>query len=130
MEKKDIYLGIDSIKGISSITLGKIIDEVGTVEDIINLKEKDIYNLKNISLNIKENLVKYISHFNLNEIKEKLYKNSIEYICIEDEEYPNKLRNIYNPPLILFYDNLYSYQNKYFQVLQKYFFLAPYLNLL
>lgn len=61
MEKKDIYLGIDSIKGISSITLGKIIDEVGTVEDIINLKEKDIYNLKNISLNIKENLVKYIS---------------------------------------------------------------------
>ena len=48
MEKKDIYLGIDSIKGISSITLGKIIDEVGTVEDIINLKEKDIYNLKNI----------------------------------------------------------------------------------
>ena len=103
MEKKDIYLGIDSIKGISSITLGKIIDEVGTVEDIINLKEKDIYNLKNISLNIKENLVKYISHFNLNEIKEKLYKNSIEYICIEDEEYPNKLRNIYNPPLILFY---------------------------
>ena len=57
MEKKDIYLGIDSIKGISSITLGKIIDEVGTVEDIINLKEKDIYNLKNISLNIKENLV-------------------------------------------------------------------------
>ena len=58
MEKKDIYLGIDSIKGISSITLGKIIDEVGTVEDIINLKEKDIYNLKNISLNIKENLVK------------------------------------------------------------------------
>ena len=103
MEKKDIYLGIDSIKGISSITLGKIIDEVGTVEDIINLKEKDIYNLKNISLNIKENLVKYISHFNLNEIKEKLYKNSIEYICIEDEEYPNKLRNIYNPPLVLFY---------------------------
>ncbi len=57
MEKKDIYLGIDSIKGISSITLGKIIDEVGTVEDIINLKEKDIYNLKNISLNIKENFI-------------------------------------------------------------------------
>ena len=74
MEKKDIYLEIDSIKGISSITLGKIIDEVGTVEDIINLKEKDIYNLKNISLNIKENLVKYISRFNLDEIKETLYK--------------------------------------------------------
>lgn len=103
MDKKDIYLYIKSIKGISSITIGKIIEEVGSVEEIINLKEKDIYNLKNISLNIKENLVKYISHFNLDEIKEELYKNSIQYICIEDEEYPAKLRNIYNPPSLLFY---------------------------
>ena len=103
MDKKDIYLYIKSIKGISSITLGKIIEEVGSVEEIINLNEKDIYNLKNISLNIKENLVKYISRFNLDEIKEKLYKSSIKYICIEDKEYPDKLRNIYNPPLLLFY---------------------------
>ena len=103
MDKKDIYLCIKSIKGISTITLGKIIEEVGCVEEIINLSEKDIYNLKNISLNIKENLVKYISHFNLYEVKEKLYKNSIQYICIEDKEYPDKLRNIYSPPLLLFY---------------------------
>ncbi|WP_312287190.1 DNA-processing protein DprA, partial [Terrisporobacter sp.] len=103
MNKKDIYLCIESIKGLSTITLRKIIKEVGSVEEIISLSEKDIYNLKNISLNIKENLVKYISRFNLDEIKEKLYKNSIQYICIEDDEYPEKLRNIYSPPLLLFY---------------------------
>lgn len=103
MDKKDIYLYIKSIKGISSITLGKIIDEVGSIEEIVKLNEKDIYNLKNISLNIKENLVKYISRFNLDEIKETLYKESIQYICIEDEEYPKNLKNIYNPPLLLFY---------------------------
>lgn len=103
MNKKDIYLCIKSIKGISSITLDKIIEEVGSLEEIINLSKKDIYNLKNISLNIKENLVKYISHFNLDDIKEKLYENSIQYICIEDKEYPGKLRNIYNPPILLFY---------------------------
>lgn len=103
MNKKDIYLCIKSIKGISSITLDKIIEEVGSVEEIIKLSKKDIYNLKNISLNIKENLVKYIGHFNLDDIKEKLYENSIQYICIEDKEYPGKLRNIYNPPILLFY---------------------------
>ncbi|WP_343343311.1 DNA-processing protein DprA [Terrisporobacter petrolearius] len=103
MNKREIYLCIESIKGLSTITLRKIIKEVGSVEAIISLSEKDIYNLKNISLNIKENLVKYISRFNLDEIKEKLYKNSIQYICIEDDEYPEKLRNIYSPPLLLFY---------------------------
>ena len=103
MEIKDIYLYIKSIKGISSITLGKIINEVGNIEEIVNLNEKDIYNLKNISLNIKENLVQYMSCFDLEETKEKLHINSINYICIEDKEYPDKLRNIHNPPLLLFY---------------------------
>ena len=37
MDKKDIYLYIKSIKGISSITLGKIIDEVGSIEEIVKL---------------------------------------------------------------------------------------------
>ena len=104
MDKKDIYLYIKSIKGISSITLGKIIDEVGSVEEIVKLNEKDIYNLKNISLNIKENLVKYISRFNLDEIKETLYKEIYSvYLHKKDEEYPKNLKNIYNPPLLLFY---------------------------
>ncbi|WP_455538214.1 DNA-processing protein DprA [Terrisporobacter sp.] len=103
MDKKDIYLYVKSIKGISSITLGKIIEEVGSIEEILKLNEKDIYNLKNISLNIKENLVKYIRCLNLDEIKEELDNNSIRYICIEDEEYPKNLKNIYNPPLLLFY---------------------------
>lgn len=103
MKKRDVYLWLKSINGITTKTIGKIIEEVGDIENIIDFSEKDIYNLKNINLNIKENIVKYKSHFNLDQIIEKLYENSIEYICIEDAEYPNKLRNIYNPPLLLFY---------------------------
>ncbi|MEG0050722.1 MAG: DNA-processing protein DprA [Terrisporobacter sp.] len=103
MDKKDAYLWLKSINGITTKTIGKIIEEVGNIENIIDLNEKDIYNLKSINLNIKENIVKYRSCLNLDKIKEKLYENAIEYICIEDNEYPDKLRHIYNPPLLLFF---------------------------
>ena len=103
MDKRDAYLWLKSINGITTKTIGKIIEEVGNIESVIDLNEKEIYNLKNINLNMKENIVKYKSHFYLSEIKERLYENSIEYICIEDEEYPEKLKNIYNPPLLLFF---------------------------
>ena len=103
MDKKDVYLWLKSINGITAKTIGNILEEIGNIENILDLSEKDIYNLKNINLNIKENIVKYKSHFNLYELKEILYKNSIEYICIEDDKYPEKLKNIYNPPLLLFY---------------------------
>lgn len=103
MEKRDAYLWLKSINGITNKTIGKIIKELGSIENILDLEEKDIYNLKNINLNVKENIVKYKGHLKVEDIKDKLYANSIEYICIEDEEYPDKLRNIYNPPLLLFY---------------------------
>ena len=36
-------------------------------------------------------------------LRKNYIKNSIQYICIEDKEYPDKLKNIYSPPLLLFY---------------------------
>lgn len=36
-------------------------------------------------------------------IKESLEKNSIKICCIKDREYPSRLREIYDPPYILYY---------------------------
>lgn len=116
MDKRDAYLLLKSISGITTKTIGKIIEEVGNIDKFMDLSEKEIYNLKNINLNMKENIVKYKSHFYLNEIKEKIYKDSINYICIEDEEYPEKLRNIYNPPLLLFFKGDLSIINNHLNI--------------
>ena len=69
MDKKDIYLYIKSIKGISSITLGKIIDEVGSIEEIVKLNEKDIYNLKNIKLIYYDLAILYKVLYEINKIE-------------------------------------------------------------
>lgn len=103
MERKDAYLWLKSISGISTKTIEKLQNEVGNIEDLMNLSDKEIYSLKNINLNIKENIVKYKSNSYLDELREILYKNDVKYFCIDDEEYPNDLKNIYNAPILLFY---------------------------
>lgn len=103
MDKKDIYLWLKSISGITKKNLEIIENSVDNICDLINLSDQEIYDLQNINLNIKENIVKYKSHSYLNSIKEALYKKSIKYICIDDKEYPKKLKEIYNPPKLLFY---------------------------
>lgn len=103
MEKRDAYLWLKNISGISSKTIEKIENVVENIEDLIEYTDKEIYNLGNINLNIKENIVKYKSHSYLDNIKETLHKKSIKYICIDDTDYPNNLKQIYNAPKLLYY---------------------------
>ena len=103
MKKDDIYLLLWSINGVGSKTIDKIEEHFGNIEYFLDVSEKDIYNIKNINSNTKKNIVKYKSCQYLEEIKEKLTKNNIGYVTIDSNKYPNKLKNIHNPPYVLFY---------------------------
>ena len=80
----------------------ELLKEYKTPEKIWNLSKKELE--KNNFLNneqketilnkqIKENIHKYIDY---------MEKNGIELITINDEEYPHKLKNIYDPPVVLY----------------------------
>lgn len=103
MEIKDAYLWLRTIDGVTDNVVDIIEDNGINIEELFDLSDKEIRNLKNINSNIKENIVKYKSIVNLENTKNELHKNSIEYICIKDDDYPNNLKHIYNPPKILFY---------------------------
>ncbi|EPZ60036.1 SMF family DNA processing domain protein [[Clostridium] sordellii ATCC 9714] len=114
MDKKDIYLWLLSIGGIGNKTIEKIEDNIENIEDLIDYDDKDILKLKNLNLNIKENIVKYKSHSYIDEIKNKLYKYDVGYISKVDKLYPDKLKHIYNSPSILFYKgNINQLKNLY-----------------
>lgn len=112
MEKKDAYLWLNSINGVTNKTIDKIKDNNLNIEELIYFSDKEIYNLKNINLNIKENIVKYKSISYLDEIKEKNIKENINYICIEENDYPNNLKYVYDAPNILFYKGNINIINK------------------
>ncbi|MEG2789346.1 MAG: DNA-processing protein DprA [Romboutsia sp.] len=73
------------------------------IEDLMYISDKEVYDLKNINTNIKENIVKYRSLSYLDKIKENLHIKSIKYICSDDKNYPINLKHIYDAPKILFY---------------------------
>ncbi|HSQ90287.1 DNA-processing protein DprA [Romboutsia sp.] len=112
MEKRDAYLWLNSINGISNKTIDIIKNNIINIEELIKLSDREIHSLKNINSNIKENIVKYKSLAYLDSIKEKLNKEKINYICIEEKGYPNNLKYIHDAPNILFYKGDISIVNK------------------
>lgn len=112
MEKKEIYLWLNSINGINKKTMEILKEEIGEIEGLMQLTDKEIFKLKSLNLNLLENIVKYKSHLYIDKLKEDLYKYKIEYVCIEDDNYPKKLKEIYDAPLVLFYVGDISFLNE------------------
>lgn len=112
MEKRDVYLWLYGIVGCSNLTIDKIESQVGNIKDIFDFSEKTIYNLERVSDKIKQNIIKYKNKFSIDDYKELLYERKVKYSIIGDDDYPSKLKNIYDAPKVLFYKGDISRLNK------------------
>ena len=85
MTKLAYWIWLSRLEGISRRTLFELLEKYKTPENLWNL---GLGNPK-----CKQNLDKYIEYMN---------KNNIGIITIYDKEYPDKLKNIYDPPVSLY----------------------------
>ncbi|MFI3209799.1 MAG: DNA-processing protein DprA [Peptostreptococcaceae bacterium] len=98
----EAYLLLISIPNVCSSDIYKL-EKFIDLRHILDIKNEYILNIKNINTNIKENIVQYKSKSYLGEVKENLIKNKVSYVSINDDLYPKNLKNIYEPPKILFF---------------------------
>lgn len=81
----------------------KLLEILETPEKIYKLTEKDLNEIKSIDLEIYYEINKNKDTILNARMKEYMNKNGIKYITIYDDFYPDKLKNIYDPPVMLFY---------------------------
>ncbi len=102
MEDIKYWIWFSKLENISPKILNKLLDKYKTPqnlwqkyeEELITdgIKEKHIKEILN--KNYKQNLDKYVEY---------MVKNNIGIIKITDEDYPYKLKSIFDPPVVLYY---------------------------
>lgn len=98
MNKKEYWYWLLNIKNIGLKKTKAIIDYYGCPKEAFTCKESELKQMKILNRN---DIVNIISSKNINLIKKdynNLCKKNIAFITMDDEEYPNKLKNIYDPP--------------------------------
>lgn len=101
--KREIIYFLYNTKGISSISIKKLFDELDNIEVIFDIGDKELSYRTGLShdkcLSIKNNLK------NIEEISDSLNENcrKNKYITFYDCDFPEKLREIQNPPMGFFY---------------------------
>lgn len=97
-----------NIAGITYKEYISITDRVKTIEDI---KTSEAFICKNISLGKWEKIQKNFSNIDL-EFKE-MESFGIKILSIEDEVYPKNLKNIFDPPYVIYYMGDINLINKF-----------------
>ena len=102
IEEKQYKVWISLIKNLGIKRYEKLIQEFGSKENLWNAEKEQLQRIQGIG----EKLAEIISNETLKkDVKrhlEYMEKNNIDIIAIEDNRYPNLLKEIYNPPLTLY----------------------------
>lgn len=98
------WLWLASIDKLGSIRKKALLEHFKTPENIYNASYKELLQIDGIGEKISNNIINNKVNINLiKKIEDYMEHNSIKYVNIFDEDYPEKLREIYDPPITLFY---------------------------
>ena len=93
MDNKKILVWLSSLE-IGINRLKQLLNKFNTLEEIWRAEKTDLKDIDGIGSKLIENLVNNKNKEQIEKYIEKMQKEHISIITIEDELYPNKLRNI------------------------------------
>ena len=98
------WIGLSSVEQIDSSFIQNLFEYYGDIERVFNCSKKDFAQM-NIEINTKksDNFLRFRDKIDPDKTFEEVEKRGIKVITFDDERYPKMLREIHNPPMVLYY---------------------------
>ncbi len=96
------WIWFSRIQKLTSLEKEKILNKYESPENIWNLDFNTLKNETDLSDECINEIVNYEYRQNLDKYQKYMKVNNIKMITLNDYEYPDKLRNIYDKPIVLF----------------------------
>lgn len=108
MQERDYLIGLKHIPGLGARTINSLMELFRSAEYLWHAPEKELRQHPQLTENFIEKFVYHRKLLTLEEILAKLRNKKIKTVTILDEYYPSNLRQIYDPPPVLFYQGEWS----------------------
>jgi len=109
IDKETAYLAaLSSISGFGCKTVTGLVDSFGSAYAVWTTPEQALRK-KNIPASVVDRLVAYRKTFDAERYYATLIKKGIKLLSIFDTEYPDCLKAIYNPPVVLYIKGMLPY---------------------
>ena len=102
MDKRIYWIWLSRLNGIGIKKFNNLINKYKNIENIWNLNKKELFKINGIGPKMAEQLLDEKYRLNLEKYLEYMIKNKIEIVGIQDDRYPKRLKDIYDPPIALY----------------------------
>lgn len=99
----EYWIWLSRIEGIGPIKIKQLLDMYKTPERIWKLSKEELTSIKGIGEKIANKIIDVTYRKNLEQYVNYMKKYNIGMITIFDTDYPQKLKHIYDAPMILYY---------------------------
>ena len=97
------WIAFSSIEQIDSAFTLKLFEHFQDIEKAFNVSTDEIKNIEGLSIKKAENFLRLRDKIDVEKNLFTVQNRGIKYFTIEDSEYPALLKNIDNPPAIIYY---------------------------
>ena len=100
---------LTKIEGLGSVRIKKLLEKFHNAENVFDTSVKEISSIEGFSSKTAESILKSKNNFDPGQYDKMLSKAEslgIEAVTLTDEGYPLQLKEIYDPPVILYYKGL------------------------
>lgn len=101
--KNKYWIAFSSIEQIDSAFTLKIFEHFKDIEKAFNATSDELKNIEGLSIKKAENFLKFRDKTNPDKALALVNEKEIGYLTFDDENYPVMLKNIDDPPAVLFY---------------------------
>ena len=97
------WLAFSSIEQIDSAFILKLYEHFKDIKKAFQSTSDELSQIEGLSIKKAENFLKFRDKTNPDKIADFIAGKNIKYLTFEDEKYPQMLKNIDNPPAVLYY---------------------------
>ncbi|MEN2776561.1 DNA-processing protein DprA [Acetivibrio clariflavus] len=116
LDKYKYWVWLGSVPGVGAVKSKKLLEYFIDPYNIFTAKEMELASLSFLTKTDIANLLNKDYKEEVNKHIENIIDNNIKIITIEDEDYPKYLKNIYDPPIILYMKGSIQKDDKYLAV--------------
>ena len=102
LDKNKYWVWFSLIENLGSRKKQELLKKYNNPQRIYNLKKEDIVKIPGFSEKRAEMILDKKKRYELNDYLQKMKKENVDIITIEDDEYPRILKNIYDYPISLY----------------------------
>lgn len=103
MDKNNYWVAFSSIESIDSTFVQRLYNYFGDIETAFKSNKHELSQIEGLSVKKAENFIKSRDKVDVEKAVEEVVKRNINYLTFDDERYPEMLKHISNPPVVLYY---------------------------